>query len=72
MAGHVDRTLAVEALVSPLCYLHKRAYHGLVNLIWTYLRRRILSEDIERDPQVALYSKASLKDVYNVNTGALI
>jgi len=72
MAGHIDRTLAVEAFVSLLCYLHKRAYHGLVNLIWTYLRRRMLPDDIERDPQVALYSKASLKDIYDVNTEALI
>lgn len=32
----------------------------------------MLPEDIERDPQVALYSKASLKDVYDVENEALI
>lgn len=72
ITGHVDRTLTIEILVSLLCYLHKCAYHGLVNLIWTHVRRAMPLADVERDPQVALYSKASFQDVYDVDTEALI
>lgn len=70
----VDRKINVSVVIEQLCVRRGQSIveQSMAGQIDRTLRRRMLPEDIERDPQVALYSKASLKDVYDVENEALI